>query len=342
VKRAATTSIDIPRDPFGEDRARALRWRTRVLGSSVEFTSNSRELLGIAREAFARVPQHRWPRGTRRTLRINLQCARDGTSPARARPPRPVLSSGAGLLCAHVDASNFVLVDPGAARSLVQVSDSMLRHRQLVRYEMIEFAAIMLATREQELVALHAGCVGAGGRGVLLLGASGAGKSTLTLHAALSGLNFLAEDSVFVQPATLCATGLSAYTHAREDALHLIADRRVRQVARRAPRIQRRSGVRKREIDLRRGIVRLAPRPLRIVATVVLSARPAHDAGPLVRLSAAQLRRVLRAEQPFAAARPGWKEFERRVLRAGGFRLHRVPPADGVSSLRELLSGKVA
>jgi hypothetical protein len=74
------------------------------------------------------------------------------------------------------------------------------------------------------------------------------------------------------------------------------------------------------------------------VATVVLSARPARGREPLVPLTSAQLKRMLRAEQPYAAARSGWQEFERRVLRAGGFRLHRAPPAQGASSLRELLS----
>jgi hypothetical protein len=341
VKRVTPRPVDIPPDPFREKRPRSLRWCAQVLGAKVEFSSDSRELLRIAQEAFARVPQHRWPRGARRTLRISLERAR-GVSPTWTTPPKPVLSSGAGLLCAHIDSINFVIVDPGAARALVQVGDSMLRHRRLVRYEMIEFAAIMLATREQKLVALHAGCVGASGRGVLLLGASGAGKSTLSLRAALDGLDFLSEDSVFVQSATLQASGLSAFTHAREDALQLIDDRRARQAARRAPRIQRRSGVQKREIDLRTNGARLAPKPLRIVSTVVLSAQPPNGRGALVPLTSAQLRRVLRSEQPFAAARPGWGEFERHVLRAGGFMLHRLPPADGVASLREILAGKSA
>ena len=341
MKRGSPSSNDIPRDPFGERRPRSLRWRTRVLGAEVEFSSHSREMLRLAREAFARVPQHRWARGAGRTLRISLQRVH-GAASAWVKPPRPVLSSGAGLLCAHVDSSNFVIVDPAAARAMVQVGDSMWAHPRLVRYEMIEFAAILLATREQELVALHAGCVGASGRGVLLLGASGAGKSTLSLHAAHDGLEFLSEDSVFVQPATLEACGLSAFTHAREDSLPLITDRRVRQAAHRAPRIQRRSGVHKREIDLRSSGARLAPEPLRIVSTVVLSSRPARGRHALVPMTRAELKRVLRAEQPFAAARPGWKEFERHVLRIGGFRLHRVPPADGVASLRELLTAKAA
>src|SRR4029079_19173948 len=116
---------------------------------------------------------------------------------------------------------------------------------------------ITLATRSQQLVALHAGCVGAEGRGVLLLGPSGAGKSTLALHAALGGLEFLAEDSVFVQPRTLRATGLSAHVHTRQTGLRLIADPAVRRALRRAPSIRRRSGVRKHEFDLRGAATRL-------------------------------------------------------------------------------------
>lgn len=332
-----SAALDIARDPFGERSGRRLRWRARVLGAAFEFSSNSRELLLIAQEAFGGMPRQRLAGAAHRTLRVTLEQVRDVTSARQALPPKPALSSGAGLLCAHVDSNNFVIVDPGAARALIQVGDSMLRHSRLVRYELIEFAAIMLATRTQGLVPLHAGCVGTRSRGVLLLGASGSGKSTITLHAALGGLDFLAEDSVFVQPATLRATGLSAYVHAREDALGLIEDDRMRRAASAAPCIQRRSGVRKREIDLRLSPVCLAPKPLRIVATVVLTARSARGAEPLVPLSATQLRRVLRREQAYAVTQPGWREFERRALRAGGFQLNRMPPAEGVSALRELL-----
>lgn len=324
---------DILRDPFREQGRRPLRWRTRVLGARFEFTSNSHELLAVARDAFADVPQHRLARAPR-TLRVSLSRVRGDAAPAKP-PPRPKLSSGAGMLCSHVDAQNFVVVDPAAGRALVQVSDALLRDPRLVRYEFIELAVVTLALRTQGLVPLHAACVGAKGRGLLLVGASGSGKSTLALHAALEGLDFLAEDSVFVQPASLNASGLSAYIHARGDALPLIADRRVRAAVRSAPRIQRRSGVRKHELDLRRGLARLAPAPLRIVGTVVLSSR--RNGGAPERMGAAELKRVLRAEQAYAVSQPGWREFERRVLRAGGYRLGRMPPGDGVSSLRKLL-----
>ena len=328
---------DIERDPFHELGVRAFRWRVRVLGARFEFSSNSRELLDLAREAFAGLPQHRWPGNAGRMLHVSLKHVRALAPSSGVMPPRPLLSSGAGLLCGHIDARNFVIVDPAAARALVQVDDSLRRNRRLLRHELVEFAAITLATREQNLVSLHAGCVGAHGKGLLLLGSSGSGKSTLALHAALGGLDFLAEDSVFVQSATLRASGLSAYVHARVEALPLIGDRRARLTAGRAPLIQRRSGVRKREIDLREARVRLASRPLRIVATVVLSARRARGALRLEPLTVAELKRILRKEQPFAVDRPGWREFERRVLRAGGFRLERGACADAVANLRRLL-----
>ena len=336
MRRRVPPSPDIERDPFLEHDAATSRWRARVLGAQVEFSSNSRQLLAIAQDAFARVPQHRWSRDASCVVRVRLERVRGGMS--RAAPPKPVLTSGAGLLLGHVDDRNFVVIDPAGARALIQVDDSMLRHRRLVRYELIEFATITLATRVQGLVALHAGCVGIRGRGVLLLGSSGAGKSTLALQSALAGLDFLAEDSVFVNPATLYATGLSAYVHPREDSLRLIGDPRARRAIRKAPGIRRRSGVHKREIDLRRGLARLAPRPLRIAATVVLSARRSRGGDNLVPLTSVELRRVLRAEQPYAAARPGWREFEQRVIRAGAFRLGRVSPADGVAALRKLLA----
>jgi hypothetical protein len=336
VGEYATSSLDIARDPFGESATRTSRWRARVLGATFEFSSNSRELLSLAQEAFASVPQHRWPRSFRRTLRISLMHVRDGESPSWTTPPKPVLSSGGGLLCGHVDSHNFVVADPCADRALLQVGDAMLKHRDLVRYEMIEFAAITLATRAQGLVSLHAGCVGSGGRGVLLVGSSGAGKSTLALHAAFDGFDFLAEDSVFVQPASMCATGLSAFVHAREDAIRLFDDHESRQVAGRSPLIQRRSGVRKHEIDLRRGRARLAPKPLRIVATVVVSSRHVPGAPPMEPLTSKELKNILRSEQSYAIGQPGWREFEQRLLHAGGYRLNRVPPSDGVSALRAL------
>ena len=101
----------------------------------------------------------------------------------------------------------------------------MLRFPYHTRYELIEFAVFTLASRVQGLVPLHGACVGRAGSGVLLLGPSGAGKSTVTLQCLIEGLGFLAEDSVFVVPDTLLATGVSNFLHVRADSLRWIAQR---------------------------------------------------------------------------------------------------------------------
>ena len=47
---------------------------------------------------------------------------------------------------------------------------------------------------------LHAACLSLGGRGVLVAGSSGAGKSTLSVILLRAGFDFLADDTVFLQP----------------------------------------------------------------------------------------------------------------------------------------------
>jgi hypothetical protein len=70
---------------------------------------------------------------------------------------------------------------------------------------------------------LHAGCLARSGRGVLLAGPSGSGKSTLALALALAGLDYLADDLVFLAPdderlrvyGVRDVVGLTAATRAR-------------------------------------------------------------------------------------------------------------------------------
>jgi hypothetical protein len=249
------------------------------------------------------------------------------------------LSSGAGSLIASIDAANFVIVTAATRSALVQVSREMLAHEYHLRYELIELAALTLATRVQQLVPLHAACIGAGGRGVLVLGDSGAGKSTLSLCSALDGLQLLSEDSVFVQPRTGRAAGTANFIYVQRAALRFVASTRTRARILRSPVIRRRSGACKFQVDLRALAVPLAPQPLEIIGTVVLSPRRARGQTLLEPLAPKQLLRVLRATQPHAARHPAWPTFERRLLERGGFRLTRGrEPLDGVRALRDVLS----
>ncbi len=310
-------------DPFRE-RERLTETRTLyVLGADVEFRSNDRRLLALAVHAFGGLPRHRWRR-TRCALRIQLRLV-PRASKTRAVPPAPRFTSGVECLVATVDADNFAIVDPGRHAAVVQVSSDMLAHPYHVRYELIEFAAITLATRAQSLLPLHAACVGRRGRGLLLLGDSGAGKSSFVLAAALQGLELLAEDSVFVHPAERRATGVAAFVHVRPSGVRLVRSARVRARIERAPMIRRRSGALKRELDIRHGLASLAPRPFEIVAMLVLSPGRSKAASQLRCITPDAHARLLRRLQPYAARHQDWPELEGHLARVGAYRLLRGP-----------------
>ena len=127
---------------------------------------------------------------------------------------------GGGILGSATDSSTFVVLSPERREALVSVSRSML-HFPVSRFgsELIEFAVFTLASRAQRLVPLHAACVGLNGHGILLMGLTGAGKTTVALHCLLNGFDFLSEDSVFVAPKSMTATGIANFIHVRAESL---------------------------------------------------------------------------------------------------------------------------
>ena len=194
-------------------------------------------------------------------------------------------------------AANFVALVPQQRAALIGVSQDTLRYAYHIRYELLEFAVYVLAARVQGLVPLHAACVGRCGQSVLLMGASGSGKSTVVLHALLSGLDFLAEDSVLVTPTGLLATGVANFIHVRPDTLRFLAAADRSAVVRKASVIRRRSGVEKLEIDLRRPGYQLAAAPLRIRAVVFMSSRSAGSPSLLTPLRRSVVLQRLAASQ---------------------------------------------
>jgi hypothetical protein len=310
-----------------------------VMGARVRFESNSEELLQLVDTAYAGLPRHRLGRvAPHLRVRLVLTSAERKRKGVRTEPAPLQMMSGAGLIGAATGSSTFMVVSPEDRGALVAVTPEMLRFPYHTRYELIEFAVFTLASRVQGLVPLHGACVGRGGRGVLLLGPSGAGKSTVTLQCLLEGLGFLAEDSVFVVPDTLLATGVGSFLHVRADSLRWIAQRDRAANIRKSPVIVRRSGVRKFEIDLRDDAYRLAQRPLQLGAIVFLSPQPVRDGHLLKRLSKAEALPRLLEEQAYAAGQPPWTAFSRSVARLPFFELRRGQhPSEAVAVLRELI-----
>jgi hypothetical protein len=328
-------------DPFGE-KDLMFRKTMNLLGGRFHFESNSRELLALADEAYAGLPAHLFsstPKPFRIKLMLTPAPARSVRRTARGKAPQPIsMLHGPGFLGSATPSSTFVVLDPRERTGLVSVSGEMMRFPYHTRYELIEFAVFTLASRAQKLVPLHAACVGLHGRGILLMGPSGAGKSTVALQSLLEGFDFLAEDSVFVAPKSMRATGAANFLHVRADALRWLGPSPMRKIIERSPVIRRRSGVEKFEVDLRRKEFRLAKGPLTIIGVVFLSAQSAGT-GPLLRpLSKSDTLARLKREQAYGAGLPQWGSFGRNLLDLGGFEIRRgAHPAASAAVLRSLL-----
>ncbi|TPG11401.1 serine kinase [Rhodanobacter glycinis] len=325
-------------DPFCERSGRHFSVHKQILGGRFRFESTSQALLHLVESAYGGLPPHQLPMAGPE-FRIELRLLPRQAPPGDADPPPVQVQSGAGLLCGVMDASNYVVLSPGQRRGLVVASEDMLSRPYHLRYELIEFAVFTLAARGMGLIPLHGACVGKRGRGVLLLGASGSGKSTLALHSLLQGVDFLAEDAVFVQPESLLAAGVANYLHVQADALRFVDDGEVRRWIGQAPIIRRRSGVEKFEADLRQGHGRLAAAPLELIGAVFVSSQSAEDPDVLLSpIPEHEIAARLCADQPYAATQPGWHRFGQRLMQAGVHQLRRGRhPRDSVDALRQLL-----
>jgi hypothetical protein len=325
-------------DPFAETIEHRFTFSQQILGARFRFEGNNQALVDVAQATYAGLPRHQLPVAAPE-FRIELRLLPRRPTPTSAEPPPVRVQSGAGLLCGVMDESNYVVLAPGQRRALVVASADMLDEPYHVRYELIEFAVFVLATRGLGLVPLHGACVGRGGRGVLVLGASGSGKSTLALHSLLRGLDFLAEDAVFVRPESLLATGVANFLHVQPDALGFIDDDAARHWIGQSPMIRRRSGVAKFEADLRLGRFKVAAQPLELTAAVFVSSEPASGARLVNRLAVNDAASRLVADQPYAASQPGWRCFEERLTRRGVHELKRGRhPGDSVDALLTLLA----
>jgi len=323
MPRRRLTLAAPPPDPFGERRSVAFRERLQVLGGEFEFATDSARLLRIVRWAYARLPPHRFG-ATKSRFKVRLVLTPGRMHGSSRREPPPVRNlAAAGLLCGAMDRANFVALTPEQRSALVVISADKLRYPYHIRYELLEFAVYVLASRAQRLVPLHGACIGKGEHGVLLMGASGSGKSTLALHALLRGLDFLAEDSVLVNSRGVRATGVANFLHLRPDSLRFLAAAERAMLIEKSSVVRRRSGVPKLEIDLRRSQFRLAAAPLRIRALLFLSAQRSTRRGLLTPLSPSEVHRRLVASQRYAAQQPGWRAFCVQACWLPGYELRR-------------------
>ena len=342
TRKTDTMIPDLFADPFGERSKMTARQHFQLLGARIQFESNSPRLLRLVDSTYVGLPPHRLSAmAPHLKVRLMLSPAERPRAHRRSEPAPLSMLAGPGYLCGATDSSNFVVLSPRERTALVALSRQMLRFPYHTRYEFIEFAVFTLASRCQGLVSLHAACIGKAGRGIVLMGPSGSGKSTVTLHCVLQGFEILSEDSVFVAPQTMRATGVANFLHVRSDSLRWLGKSPEAAAIRRSPVIRRRSGVRKFEVDLRRGEYRLAPAPLKIAAVVFLSPQSAGH-GPLLKsLPKSVALARLAGAQAYAANQPEWTGFSKKILGLETFELRRGHhPQEGVEALNTLLASR--
>jgi hypothetical protein len=137
----------------------------------------------------------------------------------------------------------------------------------------------------------------------------------------------------------MLATGVANFLHVRSDSVNWLGSPADAARIRRSPIIQRRSGVKKFEVDLRQGEFRLAKSPLKIISVVFLSARSAGTQPLLKPLSGSEVLKKLAAEQGYAARQMQWRPFAKNVSRIMGFELRRGRhPQESAAALRSLLA----
>jgi hypothetical protein len=310
-------------DPFDEDTPLPLTRRCVVLGQVVEFRTHDAAWLALVDAAYGGLPaavmQPEAP-----ALRVDL-FVQDAapTWPQGAAPPAPQMLGGAGVRGALLDANHAALAVLDTGRAVVRLSRALLAHSYHARYEFLEFAVYVLAQHARGMLPLHAGCVALGDAAVLIVGDSGAGKSTLSLLALAEGLQFLTEDSCFVDPASLDVVGVPNFLHLRFDALDWLQDAAWRERVQASAVIHRRSGVAKWELDMRGGWAPLAAGLPVLRHLVFASSRPAGEQPLLRSLGTDEVLARLRDTQPYGARHAGWAAFEHTLAGVQGWELRR-------------------
>ena len=122
---------------------------------------------------------------------------RKGAESSGALPPEPVHTVKGPLLMNVADFDNFYIADIERGRAVGRVTPVTAGCPAYLHYHILEGATLSLIATTRA-VAVHAACVRASGRGVLLCADSGEGKSTLAYAGARAGWTYVSDDSTYI------------------------------------------------------------------------------------------------------------------------------------------------
>jgi hypothetical protein len=114
-----------------------------------------------------------------------------------ALPPSPEHVFHGSLLLQIADTDNFHIADLKHGRAMGRVTPGAAACPLYLRSFFLE-AAVLCMISARRAVAVHAACVRAGDKGVLLCGDSGEGKSTLAYAGARAGWTYVSDDATYI------------------------------------------------------------------------------------------------------------------------------------------------
>lgn len=108
-------------------------------------------------------------------------------------PPAQSFQYVAPHFVSIADRQHYLVIDLAHGETVISLTEASLRHRLYIEYFFLTAPLTTIPAK-----AVHAGCVGWNGQGILLCGDSGAGKSTLSYACARSGWEYISDDGCFV------------------------------------------------------------------------------------------------------------------------------------------------
>ena len=225
--RGISASIDSAADPLLANVTFAYTQAFRVLGVSVEVSTNAAELLTtLAKSWSSCAPCNARPL----TLRI-------GVTPGSATLAlaAPVVRGDDHQLSIIADAGNFIICNLERGSAFGWITQAVLRQACYLQYSLLD-AAVKCLISTSLATPIHAACVSYLERGFLLCGDSGAGKTTLAYACARAGWTYTSDDASYLlwQRSTPVVRGNADLIRFRPSAKTLFPELGSREVTKRA------------------------------------------------------------------------------------------------------------